>query len=161
MNFASRLDQCKNFGDVLEVVRKTTERSLGLRRAGLMLYLAELPRHIGAFHTLGTNGIVMNRKTLNMVTRTSGSLKLINSYVYSILLHEYLHALGVADESQVRELGRKIASEMFGSDHPATIMAAKGPGEFFPRLFEYDDAPAGRSPEVIADFDRSSRRYIT
>ncbi len=83
-----RLDQCQDFGDVFELVKKSAEHSLGRRRAGLMLYLAKLPNHIGAFHTMGTNGIVMNRTTLDMITHGARSLREINSYVYSILLHE-------------------------------------------------------------------------
>lgn len=72
---AERLDLCEDFGDVFELVKKSAERSLGQRRAGLMLYLARLPKHIGAFHTVGTNGIVMNRNTLDVVTHGARSLR--------------------------------------------------------------------------------------
>jgi len=103
-SMSERLDQCENFSDVFELVKRTAEHSLGQRRAGLMLYLARLPKHIGAFHTLGTNGIVMNRNTLDVVTHGARSLREINSYVYSILLHEYLHALGHVEERDVRKI---------------------------------------------------------
>jgi hypothetical protein len=156
-----QLDQCRDFGDVFELVKKSAERSLGRRRAGLMLYLAKLPTHIGAFHTMGTNGIVMNRTTLDMITHSARSLREINSYVYSILLHEYLHALGYVEEGEVRKLVYDVSLESFGPEHPATQIASKGPSAVLPGPV-YDDSP-NKAPdfEVIPDLERSSQRYIS
>ena len=160
-SISERLDQCHDFGDVFELVKKSAERSLGLRRAGLMLYLAKLPNHIGAFHTMGTNGIVMNRTTLDMVTHSARSIREINSYVYSILLHEYLHALGYVEEEEVRKLVHDVSLDTFGPDHPATQIASKGPGSVLPGVV-YDESP-NKAPdfEVIPDLERSSQRYIS
>ncbi len=158
---SERLDASHDFGDVFELVKKSAERSLGLRRAGLMLYLAKLPMQIGAFHTMGTNGIVMNRTILDMVTHGARSLREINSYVYSILLHEYLHALGYVEERDVRRLVYDVSLETFGPDHPATEIASKGPGAMFPAIALHD-APTGTPDvEVIPDLERSSQRYIS
>jgi len=156
-----RLDQCQDFGDVFEVVKKSAERSLGLRRAGLMLYLARLPKQIGAFHTMGTNGIVMNRTTLDMITHGAKSLREINSYVYSILLHEYLHALGYAEENEVRKLVYDVSLETFGPDHPATQIASKGPGAILPDVTVEGTPNKTLDFEVIPDLERSSQRYIS
>ena len=126
-----------------------------------MLYLARLPKHIGAFHTMGTNGIVMNRTTLDMITHGARSMREINSYVYSILLHEYLHTLGYAEESDVRRLVHDVSLETFGPDHPATQIASKGPAAIFPN--EAIGVSPNQSPdvEVIPDLEKSSRRYIS
>jgi len=160
-SIAERLDHCEDFSDVFELVKASTERALGQRRAGLMLYLARLPKQIGAFHTMGTNGIVMNRTMLDMVTHGARSLREINSYVYSILLHEYLHALGYVEEPKVRRLVHEISLQIFGPDHPATQIALKGPATLFPEMFTVD-APAGPPDfEVIPDLERSSQRYIS
>lgn len=158
---SDRLDQCRDFGDVFELVKKSAERSLGRRRAGLMLYLAKLPSHIGAFHTMGTNGIVMNRTTLDAITHSARSLREINCYVYSILLHEYLHALGYVAEQEVRKLVYDISLETFGPDHPATQIASKGPSAILPGL-SYDEVPT-KAPdlEVVPDLERTSQRYIS
>jgi len=156
-----RLDHCEDFGDVFEIVKKSAEQYLGRRRAGLMLYLARLPRHIGAFHTMGTNGIVMNRNTLDLVARGARSLREINSYVYSILLHEYLHALGYVQEREVRRLVHEVSLATFGSDHPATQIAAKGPSEIFPEVALGDVPTDAPDFEVISDFERSASRYIS
>jgi hypothetical protein len=158
---SERLDLCQDFSDVFELVKKSAERSLGQRRAGLMLYLARLPKHIGAYHTMGTNGIVMNRTTLDMVTHGARSLREINSYVYSILLHEYLHALGYVQERDVRRLVYDVSLEAFGPEHPATQIASKGPSSMFPEVV-LDTVP-NEAPdvEVIPDLERSSQRYIS
>lgn len=158
---AERLDLCENFSDVFELVKKSAERSLGQRRAGLMLYLARLPKQIGAFHTVGTNGIVMNRNTLDSITHGARSLREINSYVYSILLHEYLHALGYVEEGDVRRLVYDISLETFGPDHPATKIASRGPSAIFPDI-AFDELPSETPDiEMIPDLERSSHRYIS
>jgi hypothetical protein len=158
---SERLDHCEDFGDVFELVKKSAEQSLGRRRAGLMLYLARLPKHIGAFHTMGTNGIVMNRTTLDMITRGARSLREINSYVYSILLHEYLHALGYTEEGDVRKLVYDVSLETFGPDHPATQIASKGPAAMFPADMVGDFPNQPPDVEVIPDLEKSSQRYIS
>ena len=157
---AKQLDLCRNFGDVFEVVKKTVEHSLGQRRSGLMLYLAELPEHIGAFHTVGSNGIVMNRTALDAVTRSARTIREINSYVYSILLHEYLHSLGYVDETQARKLVFQISKENLGEDHPATEIAHKGPAEMFPGVGEPTLKERSEDVEIITDFERSTDSYI-
>ncbi len=158
---AEGLDKCENFVDVFELVKKTAERSLGQRRAGLMLYLARLPRHIGAFHTMGTNGIVMNRNTLDIVTHGARSLREINSYVYSILLHEYLHSLGYVEESDVRKLVYDVSLDAFGPEHPATQIASKGPSAVFPDIVLNESPTQNPEIEVIPDLEGSSHRYIS
>jgi hypothetical protein len=155
-----QLDLCKNFGDVFEVVKKTVENSLGQRRSGLMLYLAELPEQIGAFHGVGTNGIVMNKRALDAVTHSARTIREINSYVYSILLHEYLHSLGHIDERQVRKLVYEISKENLGPDHPATEIAHKGPAIIFPGVGEPTLRERSENVELITDFDRSTDTYI-
>lgn len=159
-DIVKQLDGCKNFGDVFEVVKKTVELSLGQRRSGLMLYLAELPEHIGAYHAVGTNGIVMNKSGLDAVTHSARTIREINSYVYSILLHEYLHALGYIEESEVRKLVFEISKDNLGADHPATEIAHKGPAMIFPGVGEPRFKERSDDVELIRDFDRSTDSYI-
>lgn len=159
-DIARQLDLCRNFGDVFEIVKKTVERSLGQRRSGLMLYLAELPEHVGAYHAVGSNGIVMNKLALDAVTRSARTIREINSYVYSILLHEYLHSLGYVDESHARRLVFEISRENLGEDHPATEIAHRGPAEMFPGVGEPTIKEHSEDVEIISDFDRSTDSYI-
>ena len=161
MSITDQLDQCHDFREVFELVKKSTEHSLGLRRAGLMLYLAKLPSHIGAFHTMGTNGIVMNRTALDSITHGARTMREINSYVYSILLHEYLHSLGYVEEREVRKLVYDVTLDAFGHDHPETKIASEGPSSVLPAPV-YDESP-NKAPdvEVVPDLERSSQRYIS
>jgi len=110
---------------------------------------------------MGTNGIVMNRTILETVTHGARSLREINSYVYSILLHEYLHSLGYVEEGDVRRLVYDVSLETFGPNHPSTQIASKGPGVMFPEISLHDVPTESPDVEVIPDLERSSQRYIS
>jgi len=166
--FASELESSENFGDVFEVVKKSVKEQLNQERAGLMLVLADLPLQLGAYHGMGTNQIVMNRALLDRVIASGHPRSHINAFVYSILLHEYLHSLGVADEGQVRQLVYDVTTKTFGPDHPASTIASKGPwtllrdpgyvNTHIPHQDQSEFKP--RNAELISDFDRSHRAYI-
>jgi len=167
-SLTSDLETSENFGDVFEIVKKSVKEQLNHERAGLMLVLADLPIQLGAFHGLGTNQIVMNRTLLDRVIASGHPRGHINSFVYSILLHEYLHSLGVADEGEVRRLVYHVSLKTFGPDHPASTIASKGPWALL-RSREYVDTQVPseeqleakpRNAELITDFDRSHRAYI-
>jgi len=113
--FDEQLEKSRDYGDLFEIVKKVVKRKLGRERAGLMLYLGNLPLHIGAFHGVGSNGIVINKRLLNTISFNS-SIE-INSYIFTLLLHEYLHSLGYMNERQVRRLVYEICKEAFGEDH--------------------------------------------
>lgn len=100
-----RLDNAKDFSEVYEVVKDTVKQSMGKYRVGMMLYLDDLPLQVGAYHAVGTNTIIMNRALLNLVESATASRQTVNAFVYSILLHEYLHALGYLPEEVVRPYG--------------------------------------------------------
>ena len=155
---SENLDSCENFGDIFELVKRSVEQTLGQRRGGLMLYLADLPPQIGALHEIGSNSIVINRVILNTVTNLA-SRKELNSYLYTILLHEYLHSLGVIDEKKVRWLTFKVAKETFGENHIAAKMALN-PMAFFPNLINTNNTPLQGNFELIKDFDRSDQTYF-
>lgn len=166
-DMAEKLDNSENFGDVFEIVKRSVKEQLGKERAGLMLLLADLPMHLGAFHGVGTNSIVMNRALLDRIVKGGNSRIEVNSFVYSILLHEYLHSLGVIEEKDVRSLVRDISLKTFGDDHPASKIAAYGPWSMLPRSWSSEQTEAGYAPrlhreiELIKDFDRSHSRYIS
>jgi hypothetical protein len=156
---SEKFDNCQNIGDVFELVKETTERALGLRRAGLTLYLVDLPTYVGGLHEIGSNAIVMNRTLLNAIGSMTESKKEVNSFVYHILLHEYLHALGYSEEWKVRELVYNISMSSFGQDHDITKVARKG---FSYILEQISQVPIKRDMkiEIVKDFDRSSMSYI-
>ena len=166
-DLTEQLDNSENFGDVFEIVKKSVKEQLGKERAGLMLVLADLPMHLGAFHGVGTNSIVMNRVLLDRIVKGGNSRIQVNSFVYSILLHEYLHSLGLTEETEVRSLVHDISSKTFGNDHPASKIAAAGPWSMLPRSWSAEQADSidifqsRREMELVKDFDRSHSRYIS
>ena len=159
-NFVEELDKCGNFADVFEIVKKSVEASLGIRRSGLMLYLANLPTQIGAMYQVGSNSIILNRVVLNAVKALAKSRRELNSFIYTILLHEYLHSLGCIDELETQQLSLKIAKETFGEFHP-TVKMAKNPLAYYPEIQRIGENLAGEGElEIVKDFDRSSQRYF-
>ena len=154
--FSTDLEKSSNYGDIFTLVKKAVNRSLGEHRVGLMLYLGNLPMNVGAFHPMGTNDIVLNKRLLKAAARTELRWK---AYVFSILLHEYLHSLGYADERQVRGLTYRISLENFGSEHPVVETAVTGPWvNMSPEDFEAiaDDMDLER----VKDFERIDSGYI-
>ena len=161
------LENSENFGDIFEIVKKSVKEYLGQERAGLMLVLADLPIHLGAFHGVGTNSIVMNRTLLDRIVKGGNSRIQVNSFVYSILLHKYLHSLGVLEESEVRNLVCDISVATFGEGHSTTKIARHGPWAMLPKswseecqgVVEVDHSDRGM--ELVKDFDRSDSNYIS
>ncbi len=119
-----------------------------------MLYLGNLPMRVGAFHHIGTNDIVLNRRLLGQIR----SLK-EKSNVFAILVHEYLHSLGFRDERRVRRLTHKICKENFGNAHPVVHASVTGPWE---ELSEEDleEIQPGLELEMVRDFERIEGGYI-
>ena len=160
-DFNSRqLATAAGFDQIFEMVKSATEESLGRHRAGLTLVLGDIPNNVGAYHEMGSNAIVMNRNLLRIVERVSKSKENSNSYVFMILLHEYLHSLGFTDDGQVRKLGKEISSEFLGIDHVAGEMAVKPLDAFFPELGRYVGFRDKGEYETVSRFDSSSTPYI-
>jgi len=158
------LDKCMDFACVFELVKKVVRSNLGMSRGGLMLGLADLPESVGAFHGVGGNFIVMNRKLLDIVVRSATDRRHINAYVFYILLHEYLHSLGFLSEKQVQELSAQLCEKVFGVDHPATQMAKGGIQTIFKeattlRHLPQEELDNSRGLEIISDFDRETTKW--
>ena len=126
-----------------------------------MLVLDDLPLQIGAYHVVGSNSIIMNRRLLEAVQRSSGTKKDVNSFLFLILMHEYLHSLGLVDEKEVRNLTYGIAAELFGEEHQVTRMALKGPATYIEKIEHEVNFKTLREPELIPDLERTSRSYIS
>lgn len=162
-SYATKLDEAKNIGDIFEIVKEVVRKAMDTGRAGLTLGLAEMGGGrnfwIGAFYPVGSNIIVMNRTPLRRIFETDPSL--FNAYVFTILLHEYIHSLGYIDENKTRNMVYWISQEIFGEDHIVTEMA-KDIGKFFPNLVypTMGYSPRNLEIEMVDDFDRSSINYI-
>ena len=166
MDLSRKLESSENFGDVFAIVKKSVKEYLGKERGGLMLVLADLPMNLGAFHGVGSNSIVMNRALLDRIVKAGHPRIDVNSFVYSILLHEYLHSLGLIEEAEVRALVKDISMNTFGDQHPASKIATTGPWSMLPKPWfsesqsNLTDITESRAMELVKDFDRSHSNYI-
>ncbi len=123
----SRLKRAESFGEIFTLVKRCVYENIGRRRAGLMLGLYPLgfsPRgFIGAYHQLDSNLIVINESLINKISKERP--KMLNYYVFHLLMHEYLHSLGIVDEEVTRLLTEKIAEQTFGPSHILTKIARR------------------------------------
>jgi hypothetical protein len=159
-SYCAKIDDAEGFNGIWEIVKDTVKASLGKHRLGMLLFLDDLPLHLGAYHQLGTNNIVLNRTLVNIVDSVTKSKKLVNAFVYSILTHEYLHALGHVSESEVRSLVYEISRKCFGEDHIVTKLAQKTPWSILKGV-PLNELPVSKQPmELIKDLEKSDFRYI-
>jgi len=160
-DYASRLENAQNYSEIWEIVKETTRFSLGLYRVGIMLFLDDLSLNIGAYHPFGTNNIVLNRALVQIAEAATKSRKLVNAFVYVLLLHEYLHALGYVAESDVRPMVNEIAEKSFGKDSIVTKLAEKGPWTLLEGIpLNAIQAPK-RVMEIVKDFEKYTQKYIS
>lgn len=158
--FRKRLEEAKNYGEIWEVVKDTVEFTLHKRRGGMMLFLDDMPIQIGAYHPIGTNNIVLNRRLVQIVEGAIESKRVVNAFVYNLLLHEYLHALGTYSEFKVRQLVYEVASQSFGEEHVATAIAKKTPWALLSGIpLEAVNIPK-RVMEIVKDFEKADRYIV-
>jgi len=155
--YEEEIRSSKQFSDIFKIVKKSVFDMLGRRRSGLMLYLSDLPLNVGAYHGFGSNTIVLNRMLLKIVEGNTRSREELNSYVYVILLHEYLHSLGYLNEAEVRRLTYLISMETFGSNHP-TVRFAQNPFLTIKNIPLNMDVTIG-TPELVMDFEKQDQNY--
>ena len=157
---ARELDGPADYNAVFRVVRGAVHHVLGIERPGLGLGLSNLPPQLGAYWQVTGNLIVMNEGLVETMRLHARSRTELNSFVYVILAHEYLHSLGYLDERAVREVTAYVTRTAFGPDHPATRMAEGDLWRLYPFLAT---APGGngRRLKVVRGFDLASTdRYI-
>ncbi|MFX0031790.1 MAG: hypothetical protein ACFE8E_03195 [Candidatus Hodarchaeota archaeon] len=155
--------------EIFEKVKKDVRNVLGLHRAGLSLGLVELGMFrdgfIGGMHFYPGTEIVMNKSPLRIILETH-SYEIVWAYTYHILLHEYIHSLGIIDEFQCRIITIKVTEEIFQDfDHPALIIAKNGIGTFIPKLKLLYIPPEKKPDDILIEyvygFDKESQTYFS
>jgi len=158
--YRSRIDKAEGFSGVWEIAKDTVKDSLNEHRKGMLLFLDDLPLRVGAYHPLGTNNMVLNRTLIHIVEAATNSKKLVNAFIYSLLVHEYLHALGHVPEAEVRSLVYRISRECFGVDHIVTRLAEKSPWALLRGVpLNRIEAPR-RAMEIVKDLEKANQVYI-
>ena len=158
--FRNRLDNAKSYGEIWEIVKDSVTFSLHKRRGSMMLFLDDLPIQLGAYHSIGTNNIVLNRTLVQIVEGTIESKRVVNALIYNLLVHEYLHALGEYSETEVRQTVYEIAEKTFGKNHISTQIAEKSPWALLKDIpLEAINAPK-RVMEIVKNFEKTDRYII-
>jgi len=158
--YRSRLENAKSYGEVWEVVKDSVEFSLHKRRGGMMLFLDDLPIQLGAYHPIGTNNIVLNRRLVQIVEASIKSQRVVNALVYNLLLHEYLHALGKYAEVDVRQFVYEVARKCFGEDYIVTTIAEKSPWALLKGIpLEAVNVPK-HVMEIVKDFEKTDEYIV-
>ena len=154
---------------IFEKIKEDVRKVYGRHRAGLSLGLVEMGMNrggfIGGMHFHPGTDIVMNKTPLKIILKEQ-PFEIVWAYTYHILLHEYIHSLGIIDEQQCRIVTLKISEEIFmDSNHPAINLAKNGIGTYFPNLnliyTPPDLKPDGISIEYVYEFDNQSYDYYS
>ena len=154
------LDGPADYDAVFRVVRDAVRHVLGIERPGLGLGLSNLPPQLGAYWQVTGNLIVMNEGLVNTMRANAENPTELNSFIYVILAHEYLHSLGYLDERAVREVTARVTRTALGPDHPATRMAEGDLWRLYPFL-AYSPGGNGSRLKVVTKFDLDTTdRYI-
>jgi len=164
MSYAEILDNADYLPEIFEIVKKVVRDITGAERPGLMLGISDLGGQpgsfVGAFYPVSSNIIVINKTPLGTVRKLRPEL--YNEYCFHLLLHEYLHSLGILDETKDRQITAFISEKAFGSNHPVTVIA-KDFNRVFPEIF-YASAswrPAAKARiDIIDNFNDGSVNYI-
>jgi hypothetical protein len=157
---ADRLERPADYAQVYQVVRTAVRQVLGTERPGLGLALSDLPPQLGAYWQVTGNLIVLNEGLVRAMRANATSPLELNAFVFVVLAHEYLHALGYLDEDAVRRVTARVARGAFGPGHLVTKMAEGNLWQMYPFLAH---APRGDGQRlrVVRGFDlASSETYI-
>lgn len=134
-NFIDPID----FSGLFNLVRDIISVKLNKKRSHILLGLIELGFNrggfIGGLHLGGTNEIFLNKSALKVMQEESQP-EYYKAYVFILLLHEYIHSVGVMNELRTRKITRVIVQEIFEEEHPITKLAVEGIQKFFPYNFD-------------------------
>src|SRR3989338_4285897 len=162
VDYKKSLEKAKSFADIFDLVKKTVKKYLNTDQAGLLLGVSDLGiygnAYLGAFYSMDANTIVINKRPLNSIKQKNPEL--YNPYLFHVLLHEYIHSLGIFDEEHVRILVYEITQTYFGKKHLATQIAVDLE-KFIPNLGfgENFEPPEDISIEFISGIDRDNTDY--
>jgi|TARA_Y100000031_G_C8172457_1_gene362462 hypothetical protein len=163
MGFRQSLDKANNFAEIFQLVKNIVSDYVGKDQAGLLIGLSDLGVYghafLGAFYSLDANTIVINKRPLDTIKKKNPNL--YNPYVFHVILHEYLHSLGIFEEEDVRILAYEITKNYFGKNHMATQIALDLE-KFLPNLTlgtEFE-TPEDMNIEFISGIDRDNTNYI-
>ena len=129
----------QDYSQLFDLVRRIVRDLLKKSHPGILLGLEDLgigsQGYVGGYHRVGTNEIYLNRNVLQIM-REETPKEHYKAYLFHLLLHEYIHSVGVQNESDTRELTRRISLNIFDRKHPVSKIAIFGLNALFPYSFD-------------------------
>ena len=105
-----------NYSELFDLIRRIVSDVHKKSRAGILLGLEDLGFHpqgfVGGYHRVGTNEIYLNRNVLQMMREETPKAH-YKAYLFHLILHEYIHSVGVVDEGETREFVTRISRAIF------------------------------------------------
>jgi hypothetical protein len=148
-----------SYDEIFQIVKRSVRKVTRLERSGLGLALSDLPATVGAYWQVGGNYIVMNETLVKAMSRIASSLLEFNSFVFSILAHEYLHSVGFINEAEARAMTALVTREYFGPSHPASILSNWDLWSVYPELLQVHGGDGSRL-KIVNRFDSDSTSYM-
>lgn len=155
-----KLEGAKGYGEVWEIVKNTVKTFLGKDRVGMMLFLDDLPLNLGAYHPVGTNNIVLNKSLVEIIAAATKTKLEVNALIYTLLTHEYIHALGYLSEDEARRLVYQISRFSFGKNHLATRLAKNSPWSLLKGIPVNGLTAPKSGMKIVKDFEKPNQNYI-
>ena len=159
-NFTDMLEEAENIHDVFSLVKDAVRETIKESRAGINLGLIELGNpdkgFLGAYYLVGSNIIVMKKTPIRRIAETNPDL--MKPYLFSVLLHEYLHSLGYLKEEDTRKLTHMVTRQVFGDDHIVTELSGNL-NKFLPYLIYPGGFPQTEN-EITLIEDTEDLSYI-
>lgn len=128
-----------DFSGLFNLVREIISYRMNRKRSHILLGLIELGFNrggfIGGLHLGGTNEIFLNKSALKVMKEESEN-QFYKAYVFILLLHEYIHSIGVMNELRTRNLTKRIVVDIFSENHPISKLAIEGIQKYFPYNFD-------------------------
>jgi hypothetical protein len=134
-SYEKAIKNATSVSEMFGIVRELVKEYSGYERKYISINTKDLGYtenlFVGAYYNYYANTITINEEPL--VNLANYDMKLFKFYLFHILLHEYIHALGVMNEFKTRALVYQISKDCFGENHPLTEMAV-GLEKFIPVL---------------------------
>jgi len=124
LDYQRNLQQAGSVGEVFSFVEKMVDESLGMLNTDVTIQFSTIRRkpYVGGFYSPYLNIIVVNKTSLRLVLKKNPEL--VKPYLVKVLLHEYLHSVGILDEKKVAILTAVISYYSLGRSHIVTRLAA-------------------------------------
>ncbi len=160
MDWNDQLEAAADLPSIFGVVKEVVEGTLNARRSGLMLGIQELGAApggaVGAYYPTGSNLIVLNNTVLKALRASRP--KMVKPFLCYVILHEYLHSLGIFDELETRKTAARVSRQAFGSTHIVTDIAVN-PTKYFPKLQFALPGSMGGDITLVKGFDSENQRH--